>query len=428
MKKILFLAFLMIFLESQAQDYMINFNSTGDTTGLNTIRVINLMKQDTVILTGNQTLHLVSWPVGIKNHNQSTTDVSIYPNPMVDQSTLSFNSPSSGNIVIGIIDLSGKTVYERNMTVVQGENTFRISGLYFGMYLVKVSGSNYSYSTKLLSQSYQNGIMIDYKSSNPSTVKNHLKSVKMDSVVEMTYTDGDRLQYKGVSGTYGNILTDVPKGSKTQVFQFIKCIDHDGRSYPTVRISAYKKKSPNSGGDTLIFMSENLKVGVPVTPTQGQTNNDTIEKYCYDNDTNNCNIYGGLYTWNEMMQYTTLQGVQGICPDNWHLPTITDWQNLIDYYGGDATAGAAMKEVGSAHWLSPNDANDSTGFTALPGGLWYVPQNSYTSIHTNGTFWSSTQYDINNSEYIDFFYGTGYCTLPGVEVKEDAFSVRCVHN
>lgn len=419
----------MMFLQTYSQDYMINFKAIGDTNVVNTVRVINLMKQDTVTLTGNQILHLVEWPVGIKNQNKST-DVSIFPNPMADQSTLSFNSPSSGNIIINIIDLSGKTIYEKNMTVIQGENTFRLSGLYFGMYLIKVSGSNYSYSTKLLSQSYQNGIMIDYKSSNPSMVKNHLKSVKTDSVVEMTYTDGDRLQYKGVSGTYGNIVVDVPTSNKTMVFRFIKCIDHDGRSYPTVRITVSKKKSYLSGGDTLIFMSENLKVGTQVTPSHGQLNNDTIEKYCYDNDTNNCNIYGGLYTWDEMMQYTTTQGVKGICPDNWHLPTITDWHNLVDYYGGDSIAGGSMKEVGTSHWQSPNVATDSTGFTALPGGGYQIPQSMFTSLHTDCTFWSSTQYGPSGPDYakfLDFEYIDGISWFNN-DFKVNSYSVRCVHN
>ena len=45
------------------------------------------------------------------------------------------------------------------------------------------------------------------------------------------------------------------------------------------------------------------------------TNNGIIEKYCYDNNPANCAIYGGLYQWNEMMQYTTQQGAQGICPN-----------------------------------------------------------------------------------------------------------------
>jgi uncharacterized protein (TIGR02145 family) len=59
-----------------------------------------------------------------------------------------------------------------------------------------------------------------------------------------------------------------------------------------------------------------------------QTDNGTIEKYCFDNTETNCDVYGGLYQWNEMMQYSTAPGVKGICPTGWHLPTDAEWCTL----------------------------------------------------------------------------------------------------
>ena len=58
------------------------------------------------------------------------------------------------------------------------------------------------------------------------------------------------------------------------------------------------------------------------------TDNGTMEKYCYNNEPDSCTKYGGLYQWDEMMQYTTQQGVQGICPPGWHLPTDEEWKVL----------------------------------------------------------------------------------------------------
>jgi len=64
---------------------------------------------------------------------------------------------------------------------------------------------------------------------------------------------------------------------------------------------------------------------------QEQTDNTIIEKYCYNNDSANCNLYGGLYQWAEAVQYqndatnTTspspafYRHVLGICPTGWHL-------------------------------------------------------------------------------------------------------------
>ncbi len=42
----------------------------------------------------------------------------------------------------------------------------------------------------------------------------------------------------------------------------------------------------------------------------------------------NCDTYGGLYHWHEMMAYSSIEGTQGICPDGWHLPTDNEWKTL----------------------------------------------------------------------------------------------------
>lgn len=51
------------------------------------------------------------------------------------------------------------------------------------------------------------------------------------------------------------------------------------------------------------WMQENLNIGIRIDGTQDATDNGIIEKYCYNNIESNCEIYGGLYQWNEMMNY-----------------------------------------------------------------------------------------------------------------------------
>ena len=43
------------------------------------------------------------------------------------------------------------------------------------------------------------------------------------------------------------------------------------------------------------WMAENLNIGTLINGNNNQTNNGEIEKYCYDNDPVNCDLYGGLY-------------------------------------------------------------------------------------------------------------------------------------
>ncbi len=65
--------------------------------------------------------------------------------------------------------------------------------------------------------------------------------------------------------------------------------DIDGNTYNTVQIG------------TQCWMKENLKVGTMVDSINtgsvhsDQTNENLLEKYCYNNTLSNCDIYGGLY-------------------------------------------------------------------------------------------------------------------------------------
>lgn len=84
-------------------------------------------------------------------------------------------------------------------------------------------------------------------------------------------------------------------------------------------------------GITTLRLAQNLNVGTRINGLQEQTNNGIIKKYCYGDLDSNCNVYGGLYQWDEAMQYVTTEGVKGICPTGWHLPTDAEWCTLTQY-------------------------------------------------------------------------------------------------
>ncbi len=163
-----------------------------------------------------------------------------------------------------------------------------------------------------------------------------------------------------------------------------------GYSFSTVKIGSQ------------CWMAENLNVGTRINGSQDQTNNNTIEKYCYNDSTTNCDTYGGLYQWDEMMQYVTTAGAKGICPNGWHLPTDNEWKTMEMYLGmsqaqADATGwrgtdeGGKLKETGTTHWHSPNTgATNSSGFTGLPGG-YRGNDGSFYDLGTLGGWWSSTE-------------------------------------
>jgi len=175
------------------------------------------------------------------------------------------------------------------------------------------------------------------------------------------------------------------------------------------------------------WLKENLNVGIMIPGIQNQTNNSQIEKYCYNNDPSNCTVYGGMYQWDEMMQYVSTPGAQGICPTGWHIPTDGEWTTLTTYLGGESLAGGKMKEPGYTHWNPPNTgATNESGFTGLPNGML---GNDLVFIHLGiyGNFWSSTETSSINAfgRRLDYDYvGIHQST----NNKPRGFGVRCIKN
>jgi uncharacterized protein (TIGR02145 family) len=210
---------------------------------------------------------------------------------------------------------------------------------------------------------------------------------------------------------------------------------------------------------TQIWMKENLNVGtmnyVWHSAADSSSDNEIIERYCYENNVSNCDIYGGLYQWAEMMQYnppdTGLIGTtQGVCLDGWHLPTFKEWETLMYFLGGYKKEGKAgyfgigdkLKESGSSHWKVPNSgATNESGFTALPGGGlasfseedWLLNRWTFSGIGYDG-FWMITR----RNSGIHIFHSDDSNNIADVLLnipmeasngtKSYAFSVRCIKN
>ena len=174
--------------------------------------------------------------------------------------------------------------------------------------------------------------------------------------------------------------------------------------------------------DGQIWLKENLNVGKMIISDGNhtgyqQTANDTIEKYCYNNDEANCNTYGGLYEWTEAMQYVTTEGTQGICPSGWHIPTKGEYKTLQTYVGNEATK--LIDENAKSGYTYTNE----TGFSALFAGSRHGNDGSFVSLGGDSGFWSST--GSSYAGYVGLDYG-----YSGVDFsngyKDYGFSVRCL--
>ncbi len=193
--------------------------------------------------------------------------------------------------------------------------------------------------------------------------------------------------------------------------------ERDGKEYNTVQIG------------TQCWLAENLNVGTKINGGQNQQNNGTIEKYCYNNLESNCDVYGGLYQWDEMMDYTTVVGVQGICFEGWHLPSENEWGVLLFFLEGYGQAGGKLKEFGTNHWDSPNTgATNISGFTAYGSGYRNL-SGIFNYIRKNAYFYSSSP------DFLNYTFGSGFLLfydsagVNGVGAsKAFGYAVRCIKN
>lgn len=395
-----------------SQNYNISFAASGASTTVGTVKVDNLTQNTSLTLNGNDILHL--GPVGINETELGSKNLLIYPNPMQGKAELSFTAEQEGDIQITINDITGKEILHIGNKYPKGNHKFQLNSLKQGIYLVNIKSETYSYSLKLISQnSNQNETAaIEYLGYENET---QVKLKNTNTTVNMAYTNGDRLLFKGTSGNYSNIITDIPTSSKTITFNYTACTDFDNNKYATVKIG------------TQIWMAENLKtthykngtaITYPGTNNSAWESNTNGAYAWYNNDeVTYKNTYGALYNWYAV-------NTNNLCPTGWHVPSDDEWTTLTTYLGGESIAGGKLKAT--TLWNSPNTgATNLTGFTAYPGG--YRNEFGTYSYFGNYGYWlSSTPIVTSGAWNRTMFYNFIYVNRGYFGDKVYGLSVRCL--
>ena len=200
----------------------------------------------------------------------------------------------------------------------------------------------------------------------------------------------------------------------------------DNHEYYYIQING---KDTAGKAATIKVMAENLNVGEFIRGRKNQEDDNKIERYCYDNDTTNCNKYGGLYQWAEMMQLPNRCNTescadlikpnhQGICPSGWRLLTYNDYYIVVHADNNeDGVKGTRAGCFGGS---------DDTGYSLVSTG--YLWDHSFTNVE-NGTYW---HYPVESEQYngIASKVSSQWRTATGNSYddsyKTQGFSVRCV--
>jgi uncharacterized protein (TIGR02145 family) len=211
--------------------------------------------------------------------------------------------------------------------------------------------------------------------------------------------------------TLGINIYGQPKNnieSKTTGKKVLETVtDYDGNIYNIVNIGSQKWMQESL--KSLHYADSSAIVGV-----MAYNNNETLVP-----------TYGRLYTWYAAMNNSTTAGTQGACPNGWHLPTDAEWDTLINYLGGENVAGGHLKEAGTSHWMSPNTAADnSSRFTALPGGMYF--EGGFHYLRYNVEFWSSSNSHDSYAWYRILYFDQPYIVRTDWFDKNTTRSVRCL--
>ena len=244
-----------------------------------------------------------------------------------------------------------------------------------------------------------------------------------------------------VSGEDGDLINNTI--TRNWPSQCGTVTDYDGNVYHTVRLG------------NQCWMRENLRTthysdGTALNTTSGYSETDP---YYYVGNSNMVLQYGYYYNWPAVMNgaeqtNANPSGVQGICPEGWHVPSAAEWLELRDYvasmphYRCGTGAGSITKALASrTNWSNSSNActpgnnqaaNNATRFNAMPAGFRYYG-GSLEYAGNSAYFSSTTNYNYaENSSCMMVYYfsygssSTGFASYGSNSYKNNGYSVRCV--
>jgi len=221
--------------------------------------------------------------------------------------------------------------------------------------------------------------------------------------------------------------------------------DIDMNSYTTVSIGTQCWTATNlrvrryNDGTEISFNNSGGSDGV--TPSQTWSVLDYGAHTIYANDSvaspSNLTTYGYLYNWYAAKGIATAGSTtyKNVCPTGWHVPTDSDWNNLVKFidsgantttFGTQSTTAGTLMKKNDALWTT-NTGTNTSGFSALPAG--YRNNNgTFFNIRNYAFFWSATELDTSFALYRTLYFNFGNVGRFNDFNKTFGASVRCLRD
>jgi uncharacterized protein (TIGR02145 family) len=313
---------------------------------------------------------------------------------------LYLNLEKQSSVMISAYNVQGRAVSEARRTMAAGMHAINLRQRGAGVYYYKVQSG----ASEVLIKSHTigggaGGMAQSLTDQSFALAKQAQKSVAINDVIAVTKSG--YLNYRVIvtnADTTGIEITMIASaGTLTDI---------DGNVYQAVKIG------------NQVWTTENLRTtrftngdSIPhVTVIAGWSILSTPAYVLYNNTINPDSVkkFGALYNWLAL-------DTKKLAPAGWHVPSTAEWDTLQNYliakgYNWDkSTTGNKIGKclAAQADWIANNvegsvgcdlRKNNSTGFSAMPGGSRYYDVN-FNYIGSIGYWWSSDAEDAAHANY-----------------------------
>ena len=454
-----------------AQSVTLTF--TGNTANnqyvpLSRVVVSNLTKgwQETLLWPDTILVMNITGVPDVETHGRAFLQVSQNtPNPFNGTTLVNLRVTEPGDVTVTVTDITGRTVETMcTSSLPPGVYQLRVSLPLAGIYFLTARQNGQTAAIKMVNSGDGGADNITFtgivetmctSSLHPQQKPHPQHKPSPRGTTDNPFDPGDQMEYVGFAVLHG---LEMESGHKTQELDASQTValmfpntqpcpetptvtDVQGNVYNTVQIGSQ------------CWMRENLRVtmfadSTPIAPGAPYS---TPEPNYYDDSTSIIPLVerGYLYDWAAAMyeaasSYAVPSGVQGVCPNGWHLPSTAEWEILLGYvrdqseYNCNGNPTFTAKAVASPSWWNgfnedccPGNQgffpNNTSGFCAVPAGTLRVY--GYDDVGLYAQFWSSSENESYSSAA--YYYGLdndSQVVARSTTAKDRRASVRCLRD
>ncbi len=348
-------------------------------------------------------------------------------------------SKPQSNVTFDLYNIHGQKLYHEIKNLSAEISTFEFYNSHSNIGVLKITTVDNCYSIKVFGNANYQTVL----SNTDCNVLNTAPTVK-DVKTNFEFNEGDTLRITAIKQAYhSNSIFIQPINTENYIIYISQpcagiatVTDYDGNVYNTVKIG------------NQCWLKENLKSthysdGSPLLDGTGiQINYDYESRYWfnYNDQPENSQIYGKLYTWAAAINgYVTndeelIAGVrQGLCPNGWHIPSDSDWFQLESYIDTLITElhitglrgfDAGLKLKTTNNWVT-NTGTNQFGFSALPSGQYYFSESNNQSFYSDlglvAVWWTA-----NTGAYYRKIWDDANGITRNTQNPAHGYSVRCI--